>query len=156
MKKLKMILCLFAFASVLSACNKKPDAAPETVPAPVDRTEASASSYRIDFTNSPIYQHSFKMNIDQAEGKVDYLLTLDEDTVVQVELVKAQVTGCVATQVKHEVFWIPDQRRSQQGQFVTNGSVFQAFAGIEGKLMHTFRGLSGCKSIEVITNLKKY
>ena len=157
MKYIKLIF-LLSMISLFSSCSvKKPDAAVEVNPPNSNpNTASTVGPFKVEFADAINYQHNFKVNITGADGKVEYQIELTKDNVIGVEVVKSSVVGCDATRVVHEVFWIPDARRPQEGKFVTNGSFFQVYANIQGVLRHTFRGLAGCTAIDLTTVLKKY
>lgn len=140
----------------LSSCSVKNDDPQPVAPPQETPVKTSAGPYIVDFdpaTNS--YTHNFFINIQQIEGKVEYFISPSAATDILIEVAQSNVLGCVASQVHHEMFWAYDHRNPLAGRFVFVGSSIHAYEAYKGILTHSFRGLQGCRSLELTMKLKK-
>ncbi len=102
------------------------------------------------------YQHNFKVNIDQDEGKVEYYVTTAADEKVEIKDIVLKVTGCPAGQISHQMFWAPDSTQSNFGYQEYKGDKFQTTAKIKGTFIHSLKNLKGCTAVDLTTKLVKY
>lgn len=148
---LKKTFLLLASGLIIAACSATQS---EDVAPPVAK-ENSAGPYDVTFDpTTGIFQHNFEMNIAQSEGKVDYYIQTPEEIDVTFVETALKVTGCPASQVTHQTFWLPDSATTS-GQYLGVGSVFRTRAGIRGSFMHVLRGLDGCATVNLTTKLQK-
>lgn len=150
MNKTKVIFlaCLF----FLTACSKSNDS--EVVQSPVAE-KAEVGPFTVAFSgDNQSYEHNFKININQDEGKVEYFVQTAEAAKIDFIDTKLTVSGCPAAQVIHRTFWIPDAS-TQEGELTMPGFFFETIANKKGVLLHVLKGLNGCSSVELKTVLKK-
>jgi hypothetical protein len=134
------------------ACSKSSDSGKVADPGTNDK--AQAGPYVVDFGTTKSYQHSFKIPINQNEGKVEYFITMPEATDIVLTDTSLTVTGCPASQVIHQTFWLPDSAVAS-GQYVVIGSSFRTLAGTQGTFLHILKGLDGCTDVNLSTTLTK-
>jgi hypothetical protein len=150
---LKNILLIFGLLLTIAACSVETKS--EDVVPPSINEKSQAGPYTVDFNNSNNnYQHNFKMNIDQNEGKVEYFITTSDAVEIEFVGTSLKVTGCSASQVTHQTYWIPDGKTTT-GQYVIPGSTFKTQAATRGTFTHILRDLSGCTLLDLTTTLRK-
>mgnify|MGYP003407425659 CR=1 FL=1 len=151
----KKIVLLLGALIALNACQVKNTTPQPVQPPPPPPEKPSAGPYSVVFDkDTNAYHHSFKIDLDQKEGKVEYLLTLPVIAKIELSHTQLSVVGCSASQVTHELFWIPDQQKLSW-YYVSIGSTFTTEANTEGKLIHIVKGLEGCQSLTLSTTLKR-
>lgn len=147
-KKILIVTLLF-----LAGCGKPADS--EVVPSAEANTEDSkAGPYTVEFGGPElVYEHTMKGYPNNTEGKVEYFITTAEKAKITLVKTELKVTGCSASQVTHQTFWLPDANVSE-GQLVMTGMSFQPQQNVKGVLLHSIRGLDGCTEVELLTSLK--
>jgi hypothetical protein len=140
-------------ALALTACSVH--TSPEEVAPPANNEKTSAGPYQVAFdATTKTYQHSFEMDINQADGKVEYYVNTPEASEVEFVNTSLKVTGCAAGQVNHQTYWVPDSSTTA-AQSIAMGSTFKTRAGVQGTFLHVLRGLTGCSHVSLSTTLKK-
>lgn len=147
---LKNIFILSALITLV-ACSAKVTS--EEAPPPQEKS--SAGPYTVDFNNSSMtYQHSFSLPIDQSAGKVEYYVTTPNIADIEVVHTSLKVTGCSASQVIHQLLWLPDSQKTE-GIYLSIGQSFKTRANVQGTFLHSLRGLDGCTQVELSTTLRQ-
>lgn len=151
----KKIILLLGSLIALNACQVKSSTPQSAQPPPPPPEKPSAGPYIVIFDNTNnTYHHSFNLNIDQKEGKVEYLITQPDAVKIEMFNTQLSVVGCSASQVTHELFWLPNKNKIEW-YYVSIGSVFTTEANAEGTLVHVLKGLDGCQSLTLSTTLKR-
>lgn len=145
---------LLVSLSLLSACSK--GSKTEVVPESVENQKSEVGPFNTEFTSADqTYRHNFKTNISQNEGQVEYYVkTLGKEKIQLLES-KLTVSGCPASQVSHQTFWIPDSQKPNQGYQLFLNTVFESLPQVKGVVRHVIHGLQGCQAVELSTTLKK-
>ncbi|WP_413291340.1 hypothetical protein [Bdellovibrio sp. HCB337] len=150
---LKNSILVISTGLILAACSASVKT--EEVAPPGNNEKANGGPYTVDFSAADsTYKHSFKIPINQAEGKVEYFIKTAEAADIEFVSTQMKVTGCPANQVTHKTFWIPDSQNTV-GQYVVPGSTLKTRAGVQGTFMHIVLGLTNCTDVELNTVLKK-
>jgi hypothetical protein len=156
MKTSKTSLLLFVFfLGFLGACNKSPDA--EVVPdTSVQDQNDAGGPFTANFSAADqTYRHTFKQQIQQDAGAVQYFVTMPEKTKIEFAENTLAVTGCPSSQVKHKTLWIPDAQNMTSGSILFQGLTFETLANTKGIVLHSILGLTGCTAVELKTALRR-
>jgi hypothetical protein len=146
MKKL-IIPSLFLF---LSACSVNSD----EVKKPDIHQAESVGPFSVVFNNDA-YTHTFKAQIGQEAGSVEYNIQTANATTIELVDTALKVQGCNARDVQHQIFWIPDSKNNPNiGVAIGVKNTFMSRAGTQGTLRHTIRRIGNCTSLELTTALK--
>ena len=100
------------------------------------------------------YENTFRIPIQQNEGKVEYNIFTDRSENVVLEYSNIAVTGCDASLVKQQIFWLADEKQTL-GQIIKNQSQFKTQIKTKGKIVYSIYHLNGCSEIELKIRLKK-
>ncbi len=146
----KAILALSLCMSLM-ACEDT--GKPQDVPKPDNNTE-SVGPYDVTFSGKDqSYTHSFNISPHDDEGAVDYHITTPASVDIQFVDTRLQVAGCPVSSVKHQVYWLQDANQPLV-QMLKVGETFRTRAGMKGIFRHFIRGLGGCNSMSLTTNIK--
>lgn len=157
MKKLNLITAgslTAILAVIVASCSAKVES-PQSFPEGNAPQGESQGPFTIAFDTNNSYSHFLKININQTEGKVEYKINTSSRFDLIVDEVSSAVTGCDATTVKHDVFWLPDESSTAQGQMLKVNSKFMTGRKTTGVLVHSFKNLQTCTGIEIKTRLRK-
>jgi len=150
-RHLSLIALSLAFTSLL-ACGKSNKG--ETKEVPPQKGQSVAPVELTVPENGAPFMHGFSIDVDQADGKIEYFITQNVDTRITVASSRAKVTGCDPNQVQIQHAWF-DPVDSTLGTIVNEGRSFFARAKQRGLLMIVFKGLAGCQHLEYSLVLNK-
>ena len=152
---MKYLILAMISCSILSCSVKTSEAEPETVDPGSTKTSEPVGPFTVAFTpTQSVYEHSFRIPIDQDSGKVEYFVQTGRKETVIVEFVNSAVVGCPAAQVKHTVLWFDDETNMVRQVLKTN-SQFSTKRNTKGRIIHAFENLNGCTEIEIKMRLRQ-
>lgn len=156
MKNTKLqCLSLGLWLALTVACTAKVET-PQAVSG-VDNNPQSedVGPFEIKFDANNTYTHNMKINIKQDEGFIEYKINPGQRWDLAVEENQSLVTGCDASMVKHDVFWLPDESNKTIFQILKPNAKFFTGRKTQGVIIQSFKGLTNCSGIEIKTKLKK-
>jgi apolipoprotein N-acyltransferase len=142
-----------AIVTALAACGKSADE-PKPVPPP-EQSQGAVGPFEIIVPeDGKALDHSFSVNLAQAEGKTEYFITQKTEMDIVLTSASAAIIGCDPAQVKFDHYWFA-KADDQFGFPISVGTKFRAKANQRGLLLVVFRQMNGCKSLGYSISLKK-
>ena len=156
MKKLMLLqLTLGILFTFTLACTAKVET-PQTVSGGVNNPQSEdVGPFDIKFDANSSFAHTLKINIKQDDGFVEYKINPGQRWDLVVEENQSLVTGCDASSVKHDVYWLPDETNKTIFQVLKPNSKFYTGRKTPGVIIQSFKGLQNCTSIELKTIIRK-
>lgn len=150
----KLFFCLTLCLSLI-ACEDPSGEREAAKPGTEHSEKTGAGPYQVVFSGADqSYQHSFSFPIRQEEGKVEYYVQTPSSIEVEFLETRLTVSGCAASNVKHQIFWMPDVRISNMVYYLKEGESFRTQSGVRGSFVHLIRGLGGCTDINLTTKMR--
>ena len=145
---------LIAITALLINCSAKVESPQSVPPSPAPQGN-DVGPFVIAFDTANTYSHSIKININQDEGFVEYKLNAGQRFDLVLDESPVAVTGCDAQTVRRTTYWLPDETNKTVFKALTPTTKFITGRKTTGVLIHSFKNIGTCTTIEIKTKITK-
>ena len=150
----KMSVILFV-AAVLSACSAEVKSSGGESPALPNNESAKPDINLLDFSGgNASFENHVPMAVTSGEAMIEFYIFSGKSADIEIVSADLEIVGCAPDQVIHNMYWLPNSDVAE-GTVVHAGESLKTLDNIKGKLIHTFMGLKGCKSVALATELRR-
>jgi hypothetical protein len=147
-------ILMITLSVLLFSCSAEVQS-PQAVPQEQKPQGEDVGPFAIGFDATNTYQHSLKININQDEGFVEYKINAGQRLDLVLDENPVSVTGCDPQAVKRTSYWWPDETNKSVYKILTPATKFITGRKTTGILMHSFKNIGSCSSIEIKTKISK-
>lgn len=139
-----LLISLITLLSFAGCANKSEEVAMQ----PVVEKEG-IGPFSVEFASDSTFQKAVSAPISQAEGKIEFFSFADLPSQIVVKDIKLSITGCDASQVQFNLFWIPNlDQAPTKGYEVRKSSRIEVKEKVKSSLVASFKNLQNCTHID--------